>query len=75
MLEVYRGNDLEYSHEKRQAKELIDLLNTYFNRYGNERQYIIIDPRVKDIPQIDAILYFRYHEKVNLTCPPSSYFL
>ena len=59
MLEVYRVKDLEYSHEKRQAKELIDTLNIYFNRYQNETQYIVIDPRANGLPQIDAILYFR----------------
>ena len=59
MLEVYRVKDLEYSHEKRQAKELIDKLNIYFNRYQNETQYLVIDPRANGLPQIDAILYFR----------------
>ena len=59
MLEVYRVKDLEYSHEKRQAKELIDLLNTYFKGYKNERQYIVIDPRANGLPQTEAILYFR----------------
>ena len=59
MLEVYRVKDLEFSHEKRQAKELIDLLNTYFKGYKNERQYIVIDPRANGLPQTEAILYFR----------------
>ena len=59
MLEVYRVKDLEYSHEKRQAKELIDILETYFKIYNNEKQYVVIDPRTNGLPQTEAILYFR----------------
>ena len=59
MLEVYRVKDLEYSHEKRQAKELIDLLETYFKIYNNEKQYVVLDPRTDGLPQTEAILYFR----------------
>lgn len=59
MLEVYRVKDLEYSHEKRQAKELIDLLSAHFKGYQNEKQYIVIDPRTNGLPQTEAILYFR----------------
>lgn len=59
MLEVYRVKDLEYSHEKRQAKELIDILRTYFERYNNDKQYVVIDPRANGLPQTEAILYFR----------------
>lgn len=59
MLEVYRVKELEFSHEKRQAKELVDTLETYFGKYNNEKQYVVIDPRANGLPQTEAILYFR----------------